>query len=607
MKLYLLLAAPLLFSQAPSPFRPSESEMKALRSSLENLPRPSGSDDLKADVGIYFKAADWIARHPEEFLTKAYYDNALKLIEVGRERARELSSGTPGWQERKGRVARAYRSKVDGSVQPYTVIVPGNYTRDHPMRLDVILHGKNARLNEVSFLADAEWGKPVIPQPDRIELIIYGRTNNGYRWAGETDVWEALAAAGRNYAIDKSKILLRGFSMGGAGAWHIGLHAPSRWAGIEAGAGFSDTRRYAKLENAPPHEQRVWPIYDAYLYARNALMVPTVGYGSIDDPQLQASVNVKEQLGAESVKVTDLRALFLVGPRIGHKFAPESRKVSEEFLTAALSQPRTHDHIRFLTFTTRYGECDWLTVDGLDQHYSRAEVDANREAGSIHVTTKGVTRLLFQQPLPIQIDGQSIGATAAVERINGKWQAAKKHDKHLRKRHGLQGPIDDAFLDAFLCVRPTAAPRDISAHRLAVARLDTFRENWDKFFRGDIRIKDDRDVSDEDIRNNNLILFGDAASNRLIARVLPKLPFRWETNKITIAGKTFPGENQLLVAIYPNPLNPDKYIVLNSGHTFGEKDLRGTNALLYPRLGDWAVLNSQGGVVTADFFNESWR
>ena len=40
------------------------------------------------------------------------------------------------------------------------VIIPDTYT-GQPMRLDVVLHGRNARLNEVSFLADAEFGQQV--------------------------------------------------------------------------------------------------------------------------------------------------------------------------------------------------------------------------------------------------------------------------------------------------------------------------------------------------------------------------------------------------------------------------------------------------------------
>jgi hypothetical protein len=46
------------------------------------------------------------------------------------------------------------------------------------------------------------------------------------------------------------------------------------------------------------------------------------------------------------------------------------------------------------------------------------------------------------------------------------------------------------------------------------------------------------------------------------------------------------------VIVYPNPLNPRRYVVINSGHTFGEDDFRGTNAWLYPRLGDYSVLTA---------------
>ena len=57
------------------------------------------------------------------------------------------------------------------------------------------------------------------------------------------------------------------------------------------------------------------------------------------------------------------------------------------------------------------------------------------------------------------------------------------------------------------------------------------------------------------------------------------------------------------------------YVVLNSGHTFKEADLKGTNALLYPRLGDWAVIKptptekdpAAYEVVAAGLFDENWQ
>lgn len=568
--------------------------LAALTSKLKQLDR--GDRDLLADVAIAQKAAEWTLRHPEEVLTKAYHENTLKVLDWGMARAAELEKGSPSWPSKKGRLARAYWSRVDGSVQPYTILVPDDYA-GAPMRLDVVMHGTNRRMSEVSFVADAEFGQPVVPAPGRLELHVFGRTNNAYRWAGETDVLEAVASVQKKYRVDPKQVVLRGFSMGGAGGWHLGLHRPDRWAAIEAGAGFTDTEKYAKRGGAPEHEKRVWSIYDSYLYARNMIHVPTVGYGSINDAQLQASVNIKEQLAKETTP-KDLRALFIVGPAIGHKFAPESKAESEEFIRKAIAAGRPEpDHIQFLTYTTRYNRCFWLRVDGLERHFQRAEVDATRQGKRIQAKTINVTRLILPEGSQAEIDGQTISEpVSAVEKHDGKWRKAALEPKALGKRHGLQGPIDDAFLSSFLCVRPTGKAKDAAAHDAALRRLGEFTANWEKFFRGEVRLKDDKAVSDDDIRNHHLVLFGDAGSNSWIAKVLGRIP---------VPAKPGPGE--VLVAIYPNPLNPKKYVVINSGHTFGEADLRGTNALLYPRLGDWAILDAQGVVKSVGFFDEHWK
>ena len=71
--------------------------------------------------------------------------------------------------------------------------------------------------------------------------------------------------------------------------------------------------------------------------------------------------------------------------------------------------------------------------------------------------------------------------------------------------------------------------------------------------------------------------------------------------------------------IQPNPLAQGRYVVLNSGHTFHEKELASLNYLLFPRLGDWAVLQVGGKapadpsqpldetVLHAGFFDEEWQ
>jgi hypothetical protein len=75
-----------------------------------------------------------------------------------------------------------------------------------------------------------------------------------------------------------------------------------------------------------------------------------------------------------------------------------------------------------------------------------------------------------------------------------------------------------------------------------------------------------------------------------------------------LGGTRYAASDHAPALIQPNPLAAGRYVVLNSGHSFGEKELASLNYLLFPRLGDWAVLKvSSGDVIRAGFFDEHWR
>ena len=114
-------------------------------------------------------------------------------------------------------------------------------------KMEVVLHGRDKTLTEVKFIAQRDGQKPA--SIDRARIEVYGRGNNAYRWAGETDVLECRSAAfvgieGWQSLADVSLPMLRGFSMGGAGVWHLGLHHPMDWSMLMPGAGFTETHGY---------------------------------------------------------------------------------------------------------------------------------------------------------------------------------------------------------------------------------------------------------------------------------------------------------------------------------------------------------------------------
>jgi hypothetical protein len=174
--------------------------------------------------------------------------------------------------------------------------------------------------------------------------------------------------------------------------------------------------------------------------------------------------------------------------------------------------------------------------------------------------------------------------------------------------------IDDAFLDSFLMVRPTGKPFHDRVGAWTRDELQHAREHWRKQFRGEARVKDDSAITDADIAKHNLVLWGDPGSNKVLARLADRLPIRWTADEVRVGKETFPAGHHALVLIYPNPLNPKRYVVLNSGFTFREYDYL-NNARQSPKLPDFAVIDLRtppstrlpGAIATAGFFDEQWQ
>jgi len=196
----------------------------------------------------------------------------------------------------------------------------------------------------------------------------------------------------------------------------------------------------------------------------------------------------------------------------------------------------------------------------------------------------------------LTIDGQQLTGPA-FSKEGGTWCVGAPTG--LRKRAGLQGPIDDAFQESFLCVPPTAG---------GDAALEQFREEFACYLHGEVRVKAPAAVTNADIAAHHLILFGDPTTNPWIKKVLARLPLKWTADEITFAGRSFPASTHTVALIYPNPLNPNRYVVLNTGHTFSPKLFDDLHWYLYPRFGDYAVLDKKTRAIQlAGFFDRNWQ
>mgnify|MGYP001008678643 CR=1 FL=1 len=594
-----------------------EGGLRELNGRVHKLRARTAPDTRRADLIIDAEVfAKGIARALEYDTELSPADVALlhKAVERGKARAAALEADTYPWAARRGKAVRAFVSAIDGSVQPYGVIVPRSYDAAKPMRLDVVLHGSTrpVGMSELRFMARFDEGDDATvkgPEQEFIELHPLGRVENCYRWAGETDVFEAIEAVCRDYAIDRDRIVLRGMSMGASGTWHLGLKHPDRFVAIGPYCGYVDTHRFSetplasfvKVGPLPAHQEKTLHMLDAKDYAANAGVVPAIACMGDKDVFFQAHVIMGEAMAKEGLKMTNL-----ISPGTGHVIDPvtfkeQMRRIGEYAVKGVEHKPK---HIRFVTWTTRYSRCHWLEVLGMEEHYRRAELDARLlDDGSVEIAEpKNITHFALLPPVlqektaRLRIGGNVIELPpiekgmrqAVLGKRGGRWVYLGERDavRLDGKKPGVQGPIDDAFTTPFLCVRGTGKPWNGAVQAWADASLRRFAYEWRRYFRGDLPVKDDTEVTPDDLKRCNLILFGDPGSNKWIKEVLPHMPLTWAKKGVEFRGERYPAADHVPVLIQPNPLAQGRYVVFNSGHTFREKELASLNYLLFPRLGD---------------------
>lgn len=592
--------------------------------------QPQLGHPLAVDV-LVLRDAVGTALEFHEFFKADEFDKAKKLLDEALLRARQLAAGQTPWADAPGLVVRGYRSEIDHSVQPYGLVIPKGWRRGG--RVDLWFHGRNETLSEVNFLYERMTRPGEFTPPDAMVLHLYGRYCNASKFAGETDLFEALESVRKHYGVDENRIFVRGFSMGGASSWHVGAHYADLWAGVAPGAGFAETSEYQNLTAKPErpwYERKLFGLYDATEYALNFFNTPLVAYSGEKDKQIQAAQIMARYLAQDGMELA-----HVIGPDTEHKYHPAAkveiaRRLEEIARQGRDPYPQT---LRFATRTLRYHRMRWLRLEGLEKHWEKARVDAQvSEAGDIELKLQNVSDLAIHfasggwkgpkdRAVAVRIDGKVVGnlkpqsdgsLQGRFSRQGGVWQSGGLTG--LRKRPGLQGPIDDAFYGSFLMVLPTGSAVSDAVAQWVKSESTAAIADWRRIFRGKARVKLDSEVSEADIAGANLVLWGDAKSNRLIARMAEQLPARWSGESLELGGSRCAAQQCVPVLIYPNPLNPARYVVLNSGPTL-RGEANASNSLQTPKLPDWALVDLSeapspqrpGKIVAADFFDEQWR
>ena len=642
---------------SPEDRKALENELTSLKKAIESLriSKEKIVQEYLPDVEIFARAVE-LAIAEDGFFEPKDVDRAKDVLKEGASRAKELGSlqvpwivdPQPGHPATK-QVVRGFRSKLDGTVQPYGIVINQAHLHASPIRADVWCRGRSEKGLELQFIATRMNSSDPLPAPGTMMIHPFGRYCNANKLAGEVDTLEAIEHALANYNIDPKRIAIRGFSMGGAAAWHLAVHYPDKWFAANPGAGFSETPDFLKVfqsEDLKPawYEQTLWQMYDCPVWAGNLRMLPTIAYSGELDKQKQAA----DMMAAACWNLPPeqrFELTHIIAPKTAHQVAPVARaEIEKRLATLDALRDKQSKSIQFVTTTLKYNKYRNLTVLGLASHWKPASVvmDVDNEKGLVNLKVENVTELALEFEAGKFPKGQAVyiaspfspeelGAQAYItvqsrsdltwglrlRREGSKWvqvSPIEPPNNQLVKKHDLQGPIDDALMGPFMFVKPSGTGRNPAIDQWVEAEMKHAIREWHRQMRGDVRIKSSEELTPADIENYHLILWGDPQSNPTLGKIADKLPILWNKDHVVVGPKTFDATTHAPILIYPNPLNPERYVVLNSSFTYREYDYL-NNARQVPKLPDWAIVDISvspnarwpGKIADADFFGERWE
>ncbi|MFN8432286.1 MAG: alpha/beta hydrolase-fold protein [Spirosomataceae bacterium] len=509
----------------------------------------------------------------------------------------------------------SFHSDVDDTEQPYAIYIPKSFSEKKTYPLVVMLHGagSNHRL-----ALKRVFGKSNQPGENDVEASLYfpkwkdveyivvsplARGTMGYQGVAEKDVWDMIADVKKRFSIDEDRTYLTGLSMGGGGTMWLGLTRPDFWAAI------------APVCPAPPAATEI--------YLENATNLNVHFFQGTDDPAVKVEGTRK---WVEDFKKVGAKVQYAEYPGVKHDSWVNAYK--DEFIFSWFNKfvrDKYPSKVKLSTAQLKYNKAYWVEI--VDKEVGKtAKVNAHfKNKNQLDITTENVNVLsidILDHPnfnkksaMQLNIDGQNISVFGLANgqvllKNNDRWAVGKRPEMGSIKNQTTEGPMSEIIADRQIYVYGTEgnpAKEELEKRR----KIAEQAADW-SFYRGDFlgrvmvfpRVLSDKEVRPSDIERSNLILFGDASTNSVIAKYAEKLPMSLKK-----------GNEASLTYIYPNG---KRYILINSGLPFWEipDNATGLAALLRSSskmgvlqgLGDWVLYDSAiNNVIGTGLFDKNWQ
>ncbi|MET0497254.1 MAG: prolyl oligopeptidase family serine peptidase [Steroidobacteraceae bacterium] len=594
------------------------------------------ADDAKADVhGDNVRMLAALAKDRLGGLIDKASRSAWRLVHSPLMEFEELQLEDRGRAARirpSGFVRIAYRDEVDGSTQYCRAYLPAEYSAAKAWPLIVFLHGFNpANPEYIDWWSVEQRHQPLAETKGTIVIDAHGRGNAQYLGMGDLDVMRCLDEAKWRFSVDADRVYLTGESMGGHGTWAIATRHPDVFAAAAPVFGGWDFRvsNVGGSSVAGPSPSRLEAFglerASSFANAENLLHVPLlIVHGDAD-----RAVNVENSRHAvRLLQRWGYDVSYHEMPGWDHEDLGQQATIADWLLThKRVVAPRT---IRLRATDTIGAAAYWLRVRSFEQPAEVIRVSAEvLQPGLVRIDSTNVAAFTLDLPAELR------GTTDKLRVVwNGKAQelsapaggvfelGARVDTTGLQKHAGLAGPLPTVIATPFAVVVGTTSS-DSRMREFIKARADSLAQRWLDWQHQPLRMFKDTEITATQEKAYSLILIGGAEANAVTQRIAKKLPFNASRNGIVVDGREWPVKDSVLQAIYPSPLNADRYMYVvaatsSEGMYFWKPQLVHFTRGGYPlSIFDWVIqdgrrppagtLDPAKAFVAAGVFDASWR
>jgi poly(3-hydroxybutyrate) depolymerase len=492
------------------------------------------------------------------------------------------------------------QSAADGTQQPVALYVPPRLDPKRKYPLVVALHevGSNHKLNLRRLFGrgnlpgesnmEASRVFPHLGDFDVFAVAPFARGYLGFEGIAERDVYTAVEWMKKTFPIDPDRVYLTGIYTGATAALRFAESNPSVWAAVAVicPAPAPDVDRHIGNLRVPVR---------IYHGERDILVSPS------------SSRHLQKLLVDQGTPVEYIE--YPGGKHNAWDAAYREGAIFDWF--AGHKRNAFPSQVVFQTSEYRHSSAWWVELTGLTPGES-ARVDAKMTArNKASIDTSGVFALtlhlaghpLYQARtlLDLRIDGQSLRTRAiSFRKTSAGWKPEPYKAAPGAKRQSLEGPIADVLATRHLYVYGSGGnERQVNEWRdqaMQAAQWSTRRERIPVAF----PVVADFELSEHDTASANLVLFGNRETNRVIAKLAPRLPMELSPSAVDY-GLAF------VSAV------DGRYVVVNSGLNWWRgAELVESGALppfrVLQRFGDFVLFKgSLDNILAEGRFDNNWK